>query len=52
MKQPKKLTYFHKKYLYKKNLNPNDWALKSEDSEKWLYINKNDGTVLVRYKNA
>ena len=51
MKQPKKLTRAHKEYLRKRNMNPNLWMLLSEDSEKYLYINKIDGSVRYRMKN-
>lgn len=52
MKQPKKLTYSHKKYLTKRHLDPELWMLQSEDSEKWVYVNKIDGSTRERFKHA
>lgn len=51
MKQPKKLTRDHKEYLYKRGLDPNKWALLSEDTEKYVYVNKIDGHTKCRLKN-
>lgn len=51
MKQPKKLTYEHKKYLAKCHLNPDLWMLQSEDSDCYIYVNKIDGSTRKRLKN-
>lgn len=50
MKQPKKLTRDHKELLRKHNLTPDYWMLQSEDSEKWVYVNKIDGSTRERRK--
>lgn len=50
MKQPKKLTYEHKKYLSKKKQNPDEWMLQSEDKDKYVYINKVNGKIFERFK--
>lgn len=51
MKQPKKLTYEHKRYLSKKNQNAEEWGLLSEDKDKYVYINKVNGKIFERQKN-
>lgn len=50
MKQPKKLTRDHKVYLQKHHLDPKLWMLQSEDQEKWIYVNKIDGSTRERFK--
>lgn len=50
MKQPKKLTRAHKEFLRKCNLDPELWMLQYEDSEKWVYVNKVNGSTRERTK--
>lgn len=50
MKQPKKLTRFHKEYLHKRNIDPDLWMLQFEDKDKYVYVNKLNGNTMVREK--
>lgn len=50
MKQPKKLTYEHKKYLAKCNLDPRNWMLQCEDQDCYIYVNKITGETRTRDK--
>lgn len=50
MKQPKKLTYEHKAYLNRCNLDPRNWMLLSEDKEKYIYINELTNQQRIRTK--
>lgn len=52
MKQPKKLTYEHKRYLSRCNLDPRNWRLQSDDKEKSVYVNIVDGSTRERIKSA
>ena len=40
MKQPKKLTYEHKRWLSKHNVDPSNWTLQYEDNDCYIYANK------------
>ena len=40
MKQPKKLTYEHKRWLSKHNIDPSNWMLQYEDNNCYIYANK------------
>lgn len=50
MKQPKKLTREHKEYLRRRKLDPTNWMLLSEDTERYIYVNKTDGSTKERLK--
>ena len=50
MKQPKKLTREHKEYLLRCKLDPTLWMLLSEDTERYIYVNKIDGSTRERLK--
>lgn len=50
MKQPKKLTYEHKQFLAKCNLDTSLWMLQFEDSARVVYVNKIDGSTRERLK--
>ena len=50
VKQPKKLTREHKEYLRRCKLDPTLWMLLSEDTERYIYVNKVDGSTKERLK--
>lgn len=50
MKQPKKLTYDHKKWLSKHKIDPQNWMLQYEDSECYIYVNKVTNETKKRLK--
>ena len=50
VKQPKKLTREHKEYLRRCKLDPTLWMLLSEDTERYIYVNKVDGSTRERLK--
>lgn len=50
MKQPKKLTRAHKEYLRRCHLDPNNWMLQSEDSDRYVYVSKVNGQTRIRDK--
>lgn len=50
MKQPKKLTREHKRWLTRCHLDPNNWLLLSEDPDTYTYVNKLTGEQRIRTK--
>lgn len=47
MKQLKKLTRNDKEYLSRRRLNPDEWGFVSENSECYIYANRNDPSKTI-----
>ena len=47
MKQLKKLTRNDKEYLSRRRLNPDEWGFVSENSECYIYANRNDSSKTI-----